>query len=232
MIRFRKADDRGHADHGWLDSHHSFSFADYHDAAWMGYSSLRVINEDRVAPGGGFPPHGHRDMEILSYVLDGGLGHRDSTGGSEVLRPGEMQLMSAGTGIVHSEMNASQKAPVHFLQIWIVPDRRGIQPGYQQHALDPEALRAGFNKLVAPASEGTLFTIQQDARLWVAWPAAGQVLEQPLEPGRRYYLQVARGALTLGEQRLAAGDAALLEGETSLAVQASEDSELLLFDLA
>lgn len=232
MITFRSADSRGHARQGWLESRHSFSFGSYHDPKQMGFGSLRVINDDRVAAGAGFAPHSHSDMEIISYVLDGGLRHRDSTGGSSVLKPGELQLMTAGRGISHSEMNASETEPVHFLQIWIIPNVRAAAPGYQQQALDQAAVRAGFAKIVAPAEEHAPFRVHQDARLFVAWPAAGQALSQPLTAGRLYYLHVARGAVTLGAQALNEGDAAVLSGETALALTSNTESELLLFDLA
>lgn len=232
MITIRPADRRGRASHGWLHSHHSFSFGSYQNPKELGYGALRVINDDRVEAGAGFAPHSHSDMEILSYVLDGALRHRDSTGGSSVLRPGELQLMTAGRGISHSEMNASADAPVHFLQIWIQPSQRGATPGYQQQALDAAALRAGFTKIVAPAAEGAPFRLLQDARLFIAWPEAAQALRQPLAADRLYYLHVARGAVALGGQSLAAGDAAVIERETDLALTAGSASELLLFDLA
>jgi redox-sensitive bicupin YhaK (pirin superfamily) len=231
MITTRLAAERGHAEHGWLDSWHTFSFAGYHDAQWMGYGTLRIINEDRVVAGAGFAPHSHHDMEIISYVLDGALRHRDSTGGGSVIRPGEVQLMSAGRGISHSEMNDSRDAPVHFLQIWIVPDRAGVTPGYQQKTLDQPALRAGFTKIIAPASENAPFNIHQDARLYVAWPVAGQALRQPLTAGRRHYLHIARGAVSGSCGPLAQGDAAMLESESILELTADSPAELLLFDL-
>jgi redox-sensitive bicupin YhaK (pirin superfamily) len=170
-------------------------------------------------------------MEIISYVLEGGLRHRDSTGGGSVIRPGEVQLMTAGRGISHSEMNDSPSAPVHFLQIWIIPDRRGVAPGYQQKALDLPALRAGFAKVVAPEGENAPFRIHQDARLHIAWPGAGQALRQALEAGRRHYLHVARGSVRLDRLELAAGDAAMLENESNLELTVDAGSELLLFDL-
>ena len=231
MITTRLAGQRGHAERGWLDSWHTFSFGDFHEPRWMGYGPLRVINEDRVVPGAGFPPHSHSDMEIISYVLEGGLRHRDSTGGGSVLRPGEVQLMSAGRGISHSEMNDSNSAPVHFLQIWIVPSLRGVAPGYQQKALDQAALRAGFSPVIGPQGDGAPFRIQQDARLRIAWPAAGQALRQPLADGRRHYLHIARGAVRLGRLELGAGDAAMLESESILELTAEQASELLLFEL-
>jgi redox-sensitive bicupin YhaK (pirin superfamily) len=231
MITTRPADQRGHAERGWLDSWHTFSFGEYHDPRAMGYGCLRVINEDRVVPGAGFPPHSHQDMEIISYVLEGGLRHRDSTGGGSVIRPGEVQLMTAGRGISHSEMNDSSSEGVHFLQIWVIPSKRGAAPGYQQQALDAEALRRGFTKVIAPEGEAAPFRIHQDARLFVAWPEAGQGLRQPLAAGRKHYLHVAKGAVHAGRLELKAGDAAMLEGETSLELVADQASELLLFDL-
>lgn len=232
MMTIRSADSRGHVEHGWLDSRHTFSFGEYQDPRQMGYGALRVINEDRVMPGGGFAPHAHRSMEIISYVLAGGLRHRDSTGGGTVLQPGSVQLMSAGRGISHSEMNDSRTEPVHFLQIWIVPDRHDSEPRYQQQALDTAALRRGFTAVVGPAGSDAPFEILQDARMLVAWPAAGMALSQALDAERRYYLQVARGAVQVGGAELAAGDAAMFEREAALALTATEDAELLLFDLA
>jgi quercetin 2,3-dioxygenase len=231
MMTIRRAGERGHAEHGWLDSWHTFSFSGYRDPGWIGYSDLRVINEDRVAPGAGFSPHSHQDMEIISYVLEGSLRHRDSTGAGSVLRHGEVQLMSAGRGIAHSEMNGSDTRPVHFLQIWVVPGRLGVDPGYQQQALDPAPLRAGFTRVIAPEGESAPFRIHQDARLDVAWPAAGQSLRQPLAPGRRHYLHVAKGAVRTGGQEFSAGDALMLEQESALELAVAEDAELLLFDL-
>jgi redox-sensitive bicupin YhaK (pirin superfamily) len=231
MITTRLAGQRGHAEHGWLDSWHTFSFGDFRDPRWMGYGELRVINEDRVAPGAGFPPHSHSDMEIISYVLEGALRHRDSTGGGSVIRPGEVQLMTAGRGISHSEMNNSPTEPVHFLQIWIVPSTRGVAPGYQQKALDQAALRGGFCKIIAPDGEEAPFRIYQDARLFVAWPGAGQALRQPLAAGRRHYLHVAKGAVRSSPLELRAGDAAMLENESNLELTADQAAELLLFEL-
>jgi quercetin 2,3-dioxygenase len=231
VITTRLADQRGHAERGWLDSWHSFSFSDYHDPQWMGYSVLRVLNEDRAAAGAGFPPHSHNDMEIISYVLEGGLRHRDSTGGGSVIRHGEVQLMSAGRGISHSEMNDSRSAAVHFLQIWIVPNERGVDPGYQQQALDPAALRAGFVTVAAPRGEAAPLRIHQDARMLVAWPAAGQALRQPLQVGRKHYLHLAAGRLRLDRLELGPGDAVMLENESLLELTAIEPAQVLLFDL-
>lgn len=231
MIHLRPSASRGQAEHGWLESQHSFSFGSYYNPRELGFGALRVINEDRVVPGAGFAPHSHQDMEIISYVLDGGLRHRDSTGGGSVLRPGELQLMSAGHGITHSEMNASASEPVHFLQIWIEPAERGGTPGYQQQALDATALADGFTMVAGPAGEPVPFTLRQDARLYIAWPTAGQTLHQPLDGARRYYLHQARGSARANGQTLAAGDALTLQSETQLDYQADSDGEALLFEL-
>ena len=232
MITLRPADTRGHAEHGWLDSHHSFSFGGWHDPKYMGIGALRVLNDDRVVGGAGFPAHSHRDMEIITYVLSGALRHKDSTGGSSVLKPGEIQVMTAGRGIAHSEMNADGVAPVHFLQIWIVPDVRGATPGYQQKALDVAALKTGFSVVAAPEADAAPFRLLQDARLSIAWPVAGQVLSTTLRPDRQHYLHVARGAVQLGDQPLGEGDAALITHESAVSLTATADAELLLFDLA
>lgn len=232
MILHRPADARGSARFDWLDSRHTFSFGNYHDPAWMGFGPLRVINEDRVAPGGGFAPHAHANMEILSYVLEGALQHRDSLGTGSVIRPGDLQRMSAGSGITHSEFNASKDAPVHFLQIWIQPDRINIAPGYAQRQF-PESQRRGVLRLLAsPDGVDESLSIRQDARVYGALLAHGEQVEHALAAGRRAWLQVARGALYLNGHALAAGDGAGVSDETRLLVQASEDSELLLFDLA
>lgn len=231
MIHYRHSDDRGHVEHGWLDARHSFSFGDYHDPKWMGYSSLRVINEDRIVPGAGFAPHGHRDMEIITYLLEGAIAHEDSTGGAGVLRPGEVQVMSAGRGVRHSEKNPSNSEGTHLLQIWIEPNLLGVTPAYAQKALDPQALRKGFTRVLAPQGESADFHIQQDARLDIAWPAAGAELQRELDATRRHYLHVARGAVELDGRRLEAGDAAMIERETALTLKALSDAELLLFDL-
>lgn len=231
MIEVRTAADRGHAEHGWLEARHTFSFSGYHDPRWMGYSKLRVINEDKVVPGAGFAPHGHRDMEIITYVLEGQLQHRDSTGGGAVLPHGELQVMTAGRGIRHSEFNASQAEPVHLLQIWIEPDRTGVAPGYQQKPLDARALRQGWSRVVGPAGSGTPFVIHADAALDIAWPGPGQSLRRELQAGRRHFLHVACGTITIGEHRLQAGDAAMLEREAVLELAVVEEAELLLFDL-
>jgi hypothetical protein len=227
MITVRKAADRGHFNHGWLDTSHTFSFADYHDPKFMGFRSLRVINEDRVQAGEGFGTHGHRDMEIVTYVLEGALGHRDSTGGGGVLRPGEVQRMSAGTGVRHSEMNGSNDEPVHFLQIWLLPERPGIAPSYEQKAF-PD--RDGRLRLVAShdGRDGSL-TIHQDVDLYASQLGSGS-LTYELRRGRYGWLQVARGSVTLNGVTLAAGDGAAIEGESSLTI-AGTGAEFLFFDL-
>jgi redox-sensitive bicupin YhaK (pirin superfamily) len=234
MITVRKAEDRGQYDHGWLDTRHTFSFAEYHDEAHMGFRALRVINEDRVTPGEGFGTHGHRDMEIISYVLSGALAHRDSTGGGGVLQPGEVQRMSAGTGVSHSEFNGSDREPVHFLQIWLLPDRRGHPPSYEQKAF-PEAERRGKLRLVASpdGAEGST-TVHQDARVYATLLARGEATALALSPGRHAWVQVARGELDVNGTRLRPGDGAALSGEAvvSLAGTGEEMAEALVFDLA
>jgi quercetin 2,3-dioxygenase len=231
MIRVRRSEDRGHAQHGWLDSRHTFSFADYHEPAQMGFRALRVINEDRVAPAEGFPTHAHRDMEILSYVLEGGLEHKDSLGTGSVIRPGDVQRMSAGTGVAHSEFNASRSEPVHFLQIWIVPERRGLTPGYEQKHF-PEESREGQLRLIAsPNGEAGSVSIHQDVRLYSALLAPGQSVRHALASGRHAWVQVARGAVHLGDQTLRAGDGAAISEEQAISLSADAPSEVLLFDL-
>ncbi|TXH05577.1 MAG: pirin family protein [Nevskiaceae bacterium] len=232
MIHLYRSEDRGHVEHGWLDSYHSFSFGEFYDRRRMGYSDLRVINEDRIVPGTGFGTHGHRDMEIITYVLSGAVQHRDSTGGEGVLRHGELQMMSAGRGVQHSEKNPSNTEPLHLLQIWIQPSVTGVAPAYAQQKLDEAALRQGFTVVVAPQGEVAPFTIHQDARLLIAWPAQGQNLSRVLDASRRYYLHVATGEVMLEGQRLTAGDAAMIEKQENFEVRATTGSELLLFDLA
>jgi len=229
MLTVRKSAERGHADHGWLDSRHSFSFADYYDPAHMGFRALRVINEDKVAPGKGFGAHPHRDMEILSYVLEGALAHKDSTGTGAVIRTGEVQRMSAGTGVVHSELNASRDQPVHFLQIWLLPDRQGISPGYEQKAFSD--LRGRMRLVASPDGEAGSLTIHSDARVYAGVLAAGQTAEVGLAPGRHGWIQVARGRARVNGQDLAAGDGASVSDETALRLEGVDDAELLAFDL-
>jgi hypothetical protein len=232
MIKFRDRMTRGETRTGWLDSRHSFSFGDYRDPAQMGFRALRVVNEDRVIPGAGFPSHSHRDMEILTYVLAGALEHKDSIGNGTIIRPGELQRMSAGTGIVHSEFNHSKTEPVHFLQIWIVPTRRGAHPGYEQKTF-PLAERAGeFTLLAAPDGAAGAITLDQDARLFAAKLAAGALVAHDLAPGHGAWLQVARGIVALNGTEMREGDGAAIEAEPTIAVTADTDAEILLFDLA
>lgn len=226
MIDVRKSQDRGVGRHGWLTTRHTFSFANYYDPAHMGFRSLRVINEDTVAPGKGFGAHRHENMEIVSIVMEGALAHKDSTGGEGVLRRGEVQRMSAGTGVVHSEFNASSSEPVHFFQIWILPAEEDIAPGYEQKLFDEE--RGKLRLLVAP--DGPL-KIHQDARVYSAILDAGQRVEHPLGSGRGAWLQIARGSVDVNGTALQAGDGAAIENEASLAIAATEDAEILLFDL-
>ena len=232
MIQIRRNNERGHADHGWLDTRHTFSFADYYDPAAMGFRALRVINEDRVAPAQGFGTHGHRDMEILSYVLDGGLAHKDSTGGGGVIRPGDVQRMSAGTGVMHSEFNPSRTDPVHFLQIWLVPDRRGITPGYEQKHFSPEQRQGQLRLIASPDAAGGSLKIHQDARVYTTLLGKGDSVTHALAAGRHAWVQVARGKVRLGDVTLSAGDGAAISEESSLRLTADEPSEVLLFDLA
>ena len=232
MITVRPSAERGLARHGWLESRHTFSFSDYDDPAHMGFRTLRVINEDRVQPGEGFGSHPHRDMEILTYVIEGALAHRDSTGASGVIRPGDVQRMSAGTGIVHSEFNASREEPVHFLQIWIIPDRTGIEPGYEQRAF-PQADRTGrLRLLAAPGGRDGALVLHQDANVWGGVLPAGTRVAHGLGSGRHAWLQVVKGKLALNGVPLAAGDGAAASGEERIVLEAGEDAEVLLFDLA
>jgi redox-sensitive bicupin YhaK (pirin superfamily) len=232
MITIRPANERGGADHGWLDTKHTFSFSDYYDPHHMGFRTLRVINEDRVAPGRGFGTHGHRDMEILSYVISGSLGHRDSMGKSEVIRPHEWQRMTAGTGVRHSEMNASKTEPVHFFQIWILPEAENIRPGYEQKLFAPEE-KSGRLRLVASRDgrEGSL-KIHQDVSVYNALLKGGEAVEHRLEPGRHAWLQVVKGTVELNGNRLGVGDGAAVSEETALTINAAEEAEIMLFDLA
>lgn len=232
MITIRKAKERGHADHGWLDTYHTFSFADYWDPRHMGWGPLRVINEDRVAPGTGFPTHAHRDMEIITYVLEGALEHRDSLGTGSVIRPGEVQRMSAGTGVRHSEFNASKTEPVHFLQIWIVPDARGLKPAYGQQAFDRDAARRSFVLLASKDGRDGSIQVHQDVDLWVTRVGAGERRELPLRPGRHAWVHVARGSVSVNGEPLGAGDGASISAEEKLALLGAGEAEVLVFDLA
>jgi redox-sensitive bicupin YhaK (pirin superfamily) len=232
MIKVRRANDRGKANLGWLESSHTFSFGHYYDPAHMGFGPLRVINEDRVQPGQGFPTHGHENMEIVSYILDGALEHKDSIGTGSVIRPGEVQRMSAGTGIRHSEYNHSQEDLVHFLQIWIIPEEDGIDPGYEQKTF-PDAERRGKLRLVAAgdARNGAL-KLHQDVDLYATLLDDGETAALELRPGRKVWVQVARGSVDVNGATLAAGDGAALDGETALSLTATSDAEALVFDMA
>lgn len=231
MLNIRPAAERGHANFGWLQSRHSFSFGSYYDPQHMGFSDLLVINDDRVRAAGGFDTHGHRDMEIFSYVLDGALEHRDSMGNGSVIRPGDVQLMSAGTGVRHSEYNASRTDAVHFLQIWIVPERKGLTPGYQQRHFAADEKRGQLRLVLSPdGAEGSL-TIHQDARVYAGLFDGNEAQRFELPEGRYAYLQVARGSLEVNGQRLEAGDGASLREVRSIELSQGEDAEVLLFDL-
>jgi redox-sensitive bicupin YhaK (pirin superfamily) len=229
MISIRRGKDRGHADHGWLDTRHTFSFADYYDPEFMGFRSLRVINEDRVKPGVGFGTHGHRDMEIISYVLEGALEHKDSMGNGSVIRPGDVQRMSAGTGVMHSEKNPSETDPVHFLQIWILPEKGGIRPSYEQKRFDEEA-RGGKLTLVASREglDGSV-TLHQDVRLYSTILRDNESVTHEFGPARYGWVQVARGAAEVNGEKLEAGDGAAIAGEHAITLKGS--GEVLLFDL-
>jgi redox-sensitive bicupin YhaK (pirin superfamily) len=232
MITVRKSEDRGHFDHGWLDTRHTFSFAGYQDDAHMGWSELRVINEDRVQPGEGFGTHGHRDMEIVSWVLDGQLAHRDSTGGGGVLLPGEVQRMSAGTGVRHSEFNGSSERPVHFLQIWILPDRDGYPPSYEQKAVPVSSRRGRLALIASPDGAEGSTTIHQDALVYATLLGRGEQVRHPLAPGRRGWVQVARGEVSVNGRPLSAGDGAALSDEAAVELAGQgELAEALVFDL-
>lgn len=231
MINIRKAHERGHAEHGWLNSWHTFSFADYHDPEQMGYSSLRVINDDRVAPGAGFPTHPHRDMEIVTYVLSGALEHKDSMGNGTVIRPGEVQRMSAGTGIRHSEFNASPNEEVHLLQLWIMPNKGGITPGYEQKFFTAEEKLGNLRLVASPDGSKGSVTIHQDAKLYAGLIDPDHPAEHALPSGRHAYLHVARGAASINGLEVSAGDGARIEGETALHLKSDSSAEILLFDL-
>lgn len=232
MLTVRRASDRGHADHGWLNSFHTFSFADYYDPAQMGFRALRVLNDDRVAPGRGFGSHSHRDMEIISYVLEGALAHRDSMGTDGVLRPGDVQRMSAGTGVVHSEFNASRSEPVHFLQIWLKPEVKGIAPGYDQKTF-PDADKQGRLRLVAsPDGASGSLGLNVDVRLHAGIFDVGQKGQLALDQTRHAWVQVARGAVRINSQELAAGDGVAISDERHLTIEGVDRAEILVFDLA
>jgi redox-sensitive bicupin YhaK (pirin superfamily) len=232
MIAVRKAQDRGHANHGWLDSFHTFSFADYYDPREMGFGPLRVINEDRVAPGMGFGKHPHRDMEIISYVLDGALEHKDSMGTGSVIRPGDVQRMSAGTGVTHSEFNSSRAEPVHFLQIWIEPDRINVTPSYEQKNFPPAEKQGRLRLIVSPDGADGSVKINQDARVYAAVLSGPDAAGYALGEGRKAYVHVARGAVKLNGTPLSAGDGVKVSDERELRLTEADNAEVLLFDLA
>ena len=232
MITLRRSDDRGHAKIDWLESRHSFSFGDYYDPAHESFGPLRVINEDWIKGGAGFPPHPHRDMEIVTYILGGAIAHKDNTGGSGVIRPGEIQRMSAGTGVVHAEFNASPTETCHLLQIWIMPSQRGIAPSYEQKTIDAQAVANKFGRIAAPQPRENEVRLVQDAEIWTAKLDAGVEAIHPIAPGRKAWLHVARGEVRLGDEVLKAGDAAAITDQAQIAVRSNVESEVLLFDLA
>ena len=231
MLSIRRSTDRGYADHGWLKSFHSFSFADYHDPRHMGFGNLRVINEDRVAPGTGFGTHGHRDMEIVSYVLEGALGHQDSIGNGATIRPGDVQRMSAGSGIRHSEFNHAAGATTHFLQIWILPEARDLEPGYEQKHFPAESKRGVLKLVAAPDGRDGAVRLNADAAIYAGLFDGDERAELVLDPRRLGYVHVVRGALSVNGQRLEAGDAVQLDGEPRLLLAEGRDAEVLVFDL-
>jgi len=230
MMNIRKANERGHAEHGWLDSYHTFSFAEYFDPQWMGFRSLRVINDDLVLPHAGFGMHPHRDMEIITYVLSGALAHKDSMGNGRVIRPGEVQYMAAGTGVQHSEFNPSKDEAVHLLQIWIQPDRKGVQPRYAEKSL-ADAPAGTLHLVASKTGRDASIAIHQDADLWLAKLDAGNRVKHQLAPGRHAWVHVAEGEVTLNGKKLSGGDAAAISEETALELSATKSSQVLLFDL-
>ncbi|HEY4076617.1 MAG TPA: pirin family protein [Rhizomicrobium sp.] len=232
MLTIRRSDERGHNKIDWLESRHSFSFGDYYDPANENFGALRVINEDWIKGGAGFPPHPHRDMEIVTYILGGAIAHKDSTGGGGTIRPGEIQRMSAGSGIVHAEFNASATETCHLLQIWIMPSKRGIQPGYEQKKIDPAAVQNRFARIAAPDPRENEVRLVQDAEIWTAKLDAGVEAIHALVQGRKAWLHVAKGEVSIDGQDLKAGDAAAITDQTQIAVRSKEPSEVLLFDLA
>jgi redox-sensitive bicupin YhaK (pirin superfamily) len=232
MIRIRKARERGHADRGWLQTAHTFSFADYYDPRFMGFRTLRVINDDRVAPAMGFPTHPHRDMEIVSYVVEGALEHRDSMGNGSVIRPGDVQKMSAGTGVTHSEFNPSETEPVRLLQIWIVPSESGLRPDYQQEHFPESERRGRLKRVASPAGLDGGVTLNQDASVHASLLDAGDRVKHELAPGRGAWIQVVRGRIAVGDVEAEEGDGIALEDVSTIEISGEDDSELLLFDLA
>jgi redox-sensitive bicupin YhaK (pirin superfamily) len=231
MITIRKAEERGHFDFGWLNTYHTFSFGEYYDPRNMGFRTLRVINEDYVHPGRGFPTHGHRDMEIITYVLEGGLAHKDSMGNGSIIRPGDVQRMSAGTGVRHSEANPSPSESVHLLQIWIMPDEMNVEPSYEQKRFEDEEKRGRLCLVASPDSSENSVTIHQDARLYASLLDSSQRVVHELKPNRHAWVQVARGAIEVNGQSLKQGDGAAISEERELTITGTEPSEVLLFDL-
>jgi redox-sensitive bicupin YhaK (pirin superfamily) len=232
MLTLRRAEERGHANHGWLDTHHTFSFADYYDPKFLGFGALRVINDDTVAAGAGFQPHSHRDMEIISYVLTGALEHKDSIGNGSVITPGEVQLMSAGTGVTHSEYNASRESPVHFLQIWLQPSQEGLPPGYEQKHFSDADKRARLRLIASPdGAEGSV-RIHQDARVFATLLESGHTVTHPLAPGRKVWVHVARGQANVAGTSLNAGDGVAIEHDEQISISSDDAGELLVFDVA
>lgn len=232
MFKIRRAEERGHADHGWLNSYHTFSFASYRDPNHMGFRSLRVMNEDRVAAGQGFGTHAHNDMEIVSYVLEGELEHKDSMGNGEVLRPGEFQRITAGTGITHSEFNPSANQATHFYQIWLIPERRGLQPSYEQRGFDPQGRKNRWQLVASRNAKDDSLLIHQDANIYLADLDNGREMTFAIPNGRHVWLQVLRGSVEVNASRLSTADAVAVSDEASLTVKATTDVELMLFDMA
>jgi quercetin 2,3-dioxygenase len=232
MITIHKSNDRGHANHGWLDSRFSFSFAEYYDPEHVQFRTLRVMNDDRIAGGGGFPTHPHRDMEIVTYVLDGALAHKDSMGNGSVIRPGDVQYMSAGTGVAHSEFNASEKEPVHLYQIWMFPDKKNYEPTYDQKHFTEADKRGKLRLVVSPDGHDGSVKIRQDNELYATVLGAGESVKHQLKPERHAYVQVARGSVKLNGKELETGDGAAISEEKSLQLTGVKDAEVLLFDLA
>jgi redox-sensitive bicupin YhaK (pirin superfamily) len=232
MITIRNANERGKADFGWLKSQHSFSFGNYYDPKQMGFGPLRVINQDRVSPGAGFDTHGHRDMEILSYVIEGALEHKDNTGTGSVILPGDIQRMSAGSGILHSEFNHSKREPVHFLQIWIAPSEKGIDPGYEQKHFGKQDLSKQFTLIAGPQGGKNAVKIHQDASLFLGVLEAAQTRTLTIAPNRGIWVQVVKGSISINEESLKAGDGAAIEQESKVTITAFDKAEFLLFDLA
>jgi redox-sensitive bicupin YhaK (pirin superfamily) len=232
VIRKRPAEERGHANHGWLEARHTFSFAAYHDPAQMGFRTLRVLNDDRVAPATGFGTHGHRDMEIITWVLEGELAHKDSMGNGSTLKPGVAQRMSAGTGVRHSEFNASETDGLRLLQIWILPERDGIEPGWEEITFPTETRQGQLRLIAAPEPVDGVLKIHQDARVYVANLDGDDSVSHDLDPGRGAWIQVARGSLTINGERFDEGDGAAIENEAALVFENGDGAEVLLFDLA